>query len=405
MQNNLKKLIDKFGNPQVLIDNWTDNFKGYAIWDFEETILWDYTGLYYSGKKINSDINELQLILDIWKKESDNFAAVGFINYNFKDILFPHLKFKNFDKKFPYLFFGKPKLIKEYNITPEKFNKQIELTMVSDILSMNDYISKIKKIKKELEYGNAYQINFTMPQKYNLVDKPINIYLALRNIIKPKFGYYFKIDDNEILSFSPEQFLKKEKNRIYSYPMKGTRGRSNNKLLDQSLKNELKFSSKDKAEHLMIVDLVRNDLGKISTFGSIDVTNLFNIESYSTVHQMVSCVRGILKNNIKEIDIIKALFPSGSITGAPKESAMRIIDNLENYSRNIYTGAMGFITSKGDMNFNIPIRTLTAKNKIGTYPVGGGIVWKSKIKDEWEEAQIKSKILSNFKIKEFLQNV
>ena len=187
--------------------------------------------------------------------------------------------------------------------------------------------------------------------------------------------------------------------------MKGTRKRSHNQLLDKSLKDELKFSSKDKSEHLMIVDLIRNDLGKISHFGSINVENLFNIESFETVHQMVSCVSGKLKNNINEFDIIKALFPGGSITGAPKESAMSIIDNLENYSRNIYTGTIGYITNKGDMNFNIPIRTLTAQNNIGTYPVGGRIVWESKIKEQWEEAQIKSKILSDFKIKKSYKNV
>jgi len=405
MENNLKQLINEFGSPQVLIDNWTEDFKGYAIWSFEETIIWDYKGLYYSGKKINSDINEIQIILDQWKKDSDNLAAVGIINYNFKNILFPHLKFKNYDKNFPYLFFGKPKIIKEYKIESENMKEHIELNLISDILNIGDYSSKIKQIKKELENGNAYQINYTMPKKYSLVDNPINIYLKLRKMIKPKFGYYFKIDNDEILSFSPEQFFKKENNNIYSYPMKGTRKRSQNKLLDKSFKNELKFSSKDKSEHLMIVDLIRNDLGKISNFGSIHVDNLYNIESYETVHQMVSCVRGQLKENINEFDIIKALFPGGSITGAPKESAMSIIDNLENYSRNIYTGSIGFIKSNGDMNFNIPIRTLTAKNQIGTYPVGGGIVWESDIKDEWEEAQIKSIILSDFKIKKSYKNV
>ena len=405
MANNLNKLINEFGFPQVLIDNWTEDFKGYAIWSFEETIIWNDKGLFHSGKRINSDINEIQIILDNWKKASKSLAAVGFINYNFKNILFPHLKFKNYDKKFPYLFFGKPKLIKEYKIGAENFEKIIELNLISDILNINDYSSKIRKIKKELKNGNAYQINYTMPKKYSLVNTPINIYLECRKIIKPKFGYYFKIDNHEILSFSPEQFFIKKSNYIYSYPMKGTRKRSRNKLLDKSLKNELKFSSKDKAEHLMIVDLIRNDLGKISHFGSINVDNLFDIESFETVHQMVSCVSGKLKNNINEFDIIKALFPGGSITGAPKESAMSIIDNLENYSRNIYTGTIGYITNKGDMNFNIPIRTLTAQNNIGTYPVGGGIVWESKIKEEWAEAQIKSKILSDFKIKKSYKNV
>ena len=138
-----------------------------------------------------------------------------------------------------------------------------------------------------------------------------------------------------------------------------------------------------------------NCTGKISNFGSVKVKQMYKIESYETVHQMISCVYGTLQKNIKESNIIEALFPGGSITGAPKESAMKIIDNLETYSRNIYTGSIGFIKSDGNMSFNMPIRTMTIKNNEAIYPVGGGIVWDSNYKEEWDEAQIKSKILSN----------
>tara|TARA_B100001750_G_C15341144_1_gene512321 strand:- start:106 stop:918 length:813 start_codon:yes stop_codon:yes gene_type:complete len=266
--------------------------------------------------------------------------------------------------------------------------------MCSDILNKNSYKNKISLIKNELEEGNAYQINFTMTKKYKTISNPFDIYFELRNYAKPKFGYYFNMKDFEILSFSPECFFHKEKNEIFSYPMKGTRPRSKEKKLDYKLKQELKKSIKDKAEHLMIVDLIRNDIGKITKYGSVQVKKMYKIESYETVHQMISCVYGTLKDNIKESNIIEALFPGGSITGAPKESAMKIIDKLENYSRNIYTGSMGYIKSNGDMNFNMPIRTMNVKNNEAIYPVGGGIVWDSNFKDEWEEAQIKSKILS-----------
>ena len=144
----------------------------------------------------------------------------------------------------------------------------------------------------------------------------------------------------------------------------------------------------------MIVDLLRNDIGKISKYGTVNVKDLFNVESFETVHQMVTEVSGILKNNINETNVIKALFPGGSITGAPKESAMKIIDKIENYKRNIYTGAIGYVCSNGNMNFNMPIRTMTIKDDQGTYPVGGGIVWDSVTIEEWEEAQLKSKILN-----------
>ena len=144
----------------------------------------------------------------------------------------------------------------------------------------------------------------------------------------------------------------------------------------------------------MIVDLIRNDLGKICKYNSVNVDELFNVKSYNTIHHMVTKIHGELKANIKEKDIFKALFPGGSITGAPKQRAIEIIDEIENYSRGIYTGSMGLITNSGNMIFNIAIRTLTLNNKIITYPVGGGIVWDSNHEDERLEAIQKSKILS-----------
>ena len=395
MLKNLKNLINEFGDPDVLIDHWGNDYEGYAIWGFEETILWDHSGLYLSGIKNNEEnLNIVQKIFDHWKKESNDIAAVGFVNYNFKNILYPHLSFKNNDKNFPYLFFAKPQRIRKYIIKSEKINLKTSINLVSDILDKKIYKNKISLIKNELEDGNAYQINFTMTKKYKTNNNPLDIYYQLRNYAKPKFGYYFKTKNFEILSFSPECFFNRLNGKIFSYPMKGTRPRSKEKKLDIKFKNELQNSTKDKAEHLMIVDLVRNDLGKISNFGSVKVKQMYKIESYETVHQMISCVYGTLQKNIKESNIIEALFPGGSITGAPKESAMKIIDNLENYSRNIYTGSIGFIKSDGNMSFNMPIRTMTIKNNEAVYPVGGGIVWDSNFKEEWDEAQIKSKILS-----------
>ena len=393
MINNLEDLIYNYGSPNVLMDNW-NNSKGYAIWGFEDTILWDCSGLYLSGKLVKQEFKKVQDRINKWKKNSNEIASIGFINYNFKDILYPHLNFKSYSDKIPYLFFGKPKLIKEYKIETIKKNPLSSIKMTSDILSIESYRDIIFKIKNELENGNAYQINFTMLKKYTITHSPFQLYLDLRNFIKPKLGYYFKFKEYDILSFSPEQFFEKNGKNLYLYPMKGTIERHLNIKEDKKCKDILKKSIKDKAEHLMIVDLIRNDLGKISNFGSIKVDSLFNIESHDTVHQMVSCVNGIIRDGIQEFDIIRALFPGGSVTGAPKESAMTIIDSLENYSRNIYTGAIGYITNQGDMNFNIPIRTMTVQDNKGYYPVGGGIVWDSKVLSEWQEAQTKSKILS-----------
>ena len=390
---NLNEIINKHGNPDILIDSWENKYEGYAIWSSNETILWDYNGLFYSGKKTNANLDEFQKIINKWKKKSKGIPAVGFISYNFKNILYPNIHFKNLNKKFPYLFFIKPKKTIKYKI--EKINtKKTEIHFLKELIDYKKYQKKINEIKNELYNGNAYQINYSIKKIYKCFDSGFNTYLSLREFVEPPHGFYIKFKNYEILSFSPELFFETKNNTIYSYPMKGTRGRDANKEKDNQLKLELKNSSKDKAEHLMIVDLLRNDIGKISTYGDVKVKNMFQIKSFKTVHQMITCVKGKLKKDINEADIFSALFPGGSITGAPKESAMRIIDKLENYSRDLYTGSIGYINEKGNLKFNIAIRTMTLKNNEGIYPVGGGIVWDSQSKEEWQETKTKSKILT-----------
>ena len=390
---NLNEIINKHGNPDILIDSWENKYEGYAIWSSNETILWDYNGLFYSGKKTNANLDEFQKIINKWKKNSKGIPAVGFISYNFKNILYPNIHFKNLNKKFPYLFFIKPKKTIKYKI--EKINtKKTEIHLLKELIDYKKYQKKINEIKNELYNGNAYQINYSIKKIYKCFDSGFNTYLSLREFVEPPHGFYIKFKNYEILSFSPELFFETKNNTIYSYPMKGTRGRDANKEKDNQLKLELKNSSKDKAEHLMIVDLLRNDIGKISTYGDVKVKNMFQIKSFKTVHQMITCVKGKLKKDINEADIFSALFPGGSITGAPKESAMRIIDKLENYSRDLYTGSIGYINEKGNLKFNIAIRTMTFKNNEGIYPVGGGIVWDSQSKEEWQETKTKSKILT-----------
>ena len=390
----LSELINKFGEPNLLIDHWNDDYQGLACYDFEETLEWNVKGLFLNNNPVNNpSLDIVYNILESWKDDKD-IAAAGYINYNFKNKIYPHINFKNKQDNLPYLFFVKPANLITYNIVEEDTESSTILKLETDLMDLEKYAKIIDEIKHELYEGNTYQINFTMPKKYLPLNTPINIFLNLRQKAKPKFGYYLKHNDIDILSFSPEQFFKKKDNMIYSYPMKGTRPRSSQENKDKLLKIELQNSEKDKAEHLMIVDLLRNDIGKISKYGSVKVNNLFNIQSHETVHQMVSEVSGELNDNIDEMKIIQALFPGGSVTGAPKESAMKIIDRLENYNRNIYTGSIGYIKNNGDMNFNIPIRTMTIQNNIATYPVGGGIVWDSTSKEEWDEAQLKSKILS-----------
>ena len=396
--NNIYNLIKNHGLPNAIIDHWDINSKRYAIWGFEEEFHVDYYGRsFINGKQIPLPFMPAwQETLNKWKSDNKKLSAIGYISYDMKNLFFQNIKFKNATSANPLMWFGKPKLFKPFCINKNKINTSPFLSLVEDIPDINDYKFNIAKIKRYLKRGNSYQINFTQPKKYNFFGNPLLIYLKMRDYIQPHYGMFLDLDNFTILSFSPERFFNTHSRTISSLPMKGTRKRSSNIAEDEKLFNELYNSPKDRAEHLMIVDLIRNDIGKICDFGSVKVNNLYSIQSFNTVHQMVSEVYGNLKKDTTESDIIKALFPGGSITGAPKEESMKIIDELENYNRGVYTGTLGYIENNGNMDFNIAIRTMSLTSDLITYPVGGGIVWDSIPSDEWQEAQQKSKILNPF---------
>ena len=392
----LDSLIKLYGQPSALVDNFESSRYGYAIWGFQNTIKYNLQSTYVNEKKVEGDpFNILQDLLNEWLLSDSKIKSIGFLGYDIKNFLYPHLKFKIAKTKYPCLWFAQPQTIRKYQLRDNRgYETKPYLNLKQDILPLHKYDKIISKIKEELKKGNSYQINLTA-QKIFTYDKisPFKIYLTIREFVKPAFGYFINTGDEQILSFSPEQFFNTNGSMIKSFPMKGTQARSVVKKKDNIYKNKLKNSEKDKAEHLMIVDLLRNDLGKICKTGSIKVQDLYNIQSFETIHHMVTKIFGEIKDGISEVDIIKAMFPGGSITGAPKESAMRIIDQLEDNNRHIYTGSAGYISNNGDMYFNICIRTLLKIHDNYEYGVGGGIVWDSDVKDEWNEAHQKSKIL------------
>ena len=396
---NLKELVKQYGSPDILIDSFNTQDKRYAIWGFEEVLQIKNSGLYLNNQLIKDDWDKVfQSTIDKWKKESTNqkIACAGFISYEFKKYLYQHIRFnKKLNNSFPYLWFCKPTKIREYDLTQSDYNvESIKLNLNKDIMSLTNYNSKISHIKNYLKNGDVYQINFTDKKKFDL-DKlnPFNLYQILRGTAKPQEGFFMQTDEFDILSLSPESFLKIKDGIIETAPIKGTRPSSKNQNINSKMKLELKNSTKDKAEHLMIVDLMRNDLGKICELKSIKVDELYSIKTFETIHHMVTKIKGKLRQDINELEIFTALFPGGSITGAPKESAMKIIDELELEPRKIYTGSAGYIRPNGNMNFNICIRTLLRNNNQYEYGVGGGIVWDSIAEEEWNEAQQKSKIL------------
>lgn len=257
--------------------------------------------------------------------------------------------------------------------------------------SKPSYIKAIEKAKNYIKKGDIYQVNLSQRFEADLNIEPAELYSRLRSFSPAPFSAYLDFGEAVILSSSPERFLLKRGDYIETRPIKGTRPRGADRLSDALLENELLRSRKDRAEHVMIVDLERNDLGRICEYGTVSPSEFVILEKYSTVFHLVSTVSGKLKSGVDSIDCLLACFPGGSITGAPKIRAMEIIEELEPVKRSIYTGAIGYISFDGNMDTSIVIRTFVIKNGRVYFSVGGGIVADSDPEREYEETLDKAK--------------
>ncbi|MCM8829610.1 MAG: aminodeoxychorismate synthase component I [Candidatus Omnitrophica bacterium] len=285
-------------------------------------------------------------------------------------------------------------IIKKISETPLHIEtRDIEIKRVSSNMSYGQYIEAIKKIKQFIANGDVYQINFAQRIEAEGIFPPETVYTKIRKVNPTSFSGYFNTGYFYLLSNSPELFLKKEGVNVYTKPMKGTRPRGKTKAEDERYRKELIKSIKEKAELLMIVDMERNDLGKVCRYGTVKVPRLRAIEKYKTVFQATSLIEGEMRKDKGVVDLLKASFPGGSITGAPKIRAMEIIEQLEPHKRAFYTGSMGYIGFNGNIELNILIRTILLKGTKLYYPVGGGIVWDSKPDAEYYETLTKAKAL------------
>ncbi len=258
------------------------------------------------------------------------------------------------------------------------------------------YVRAVQKALEHIHRGDIYQVNlaqrFECPIALNL-EKTMMLYKNLRALSPTCFGAYFDAGKFQILSSSPERYLTLSDNLLQTFPMKGTRPRGQTRRADMKNRRALQESAKEKAELLMVTDLERNDLGRVCRYGSVRVKTMRQLETYSTVFQATACVEGILKTNHDVFDVMSACFPGGSITGCPKIRAMEIIETLEPHRRGIYTGALGYISFTGRMDFNMLIRTiLNCHNKL-YFHVGGGIVADSIPQAEYEETLVKAAAL------------
>jgi para-aminobenzoate synthetase / 4-amino-4-deoxychorismate lyase len=261
-------------------------------------------------------------------------------------------------------------------------------------ISKESYVATIARIKEHLAAGNTYQVNFTDRIAFNSPLPPAQVYSALSAQQRVAYGAFLNIEGQPIISLSPELFLKAEGDRITTRPMKGTMPRGLDRADDERMANLLRNDEKNRSEHVMIVDLLRNDLGRICRSGTVQVQEPFSIERYDTLHQMTSTVVGGLQPGISLYDIFRGLFPSGSITGAPKHRTMQIIRELERQFRGVYTGAIGFIGPNRSSVFNVAIRTLVMQDGHVTMGVGGGIVADSDPEDEYRECLLKASFVT-----------
>lgn len=260
-------------------------------------------------------------------------------------------------------------------------------------LSESGYISAVGRIKDYIAAGDVYQVNLAHRFDGEWPDDPYRLFQALRQRTPAPFAAFVSTSFGRILSSSPERFLSLRGRSVETRPIKGTRRKGANPEETQHLAAELEGSAKERAELLMIVDLERNDLGRVCVPGSISVERLYELEEHPTVLHLVATVRGTLRPGCDAFDLLRAAFPGGSITGAPKIRAMQIIRELEVHPRHVYTGALGYLGFDGGCDFNIPIRTVILQGTRASYHVGAGIVWDSDPKREYEETLLKGRAL------------
>jgi len=263
-------------------------------------------------------------------------------------------------------------------------------------ISPSQYLERIQELLAHIHRGDIYEANFC--QEFYLENtsiEPFQVFKDLNAISRAPFATFFKWENNYLLSASPERYLQKKGNKIISQPIKGTARRDENETIDLRIAKELEEDLKERSENIMIVDLVRNDLSHTAKKGSVKVEELCKIYSFRQVHQMISTVTSELADGISPVEVLRSTFPMGSMTGAPKISAMKIIEELEVSKRGLYSGAVGYFTPEGDFDFNVVIRSIlfNANSNYVSFSVGGAITAKSVPQKEYEECLLKSKAM------------
>lgn len=394
---------------------WLDSNKYHQHFGSYDAVLAvdAFTSIKTDAHQAFAKLKEYQSITKDW--------MFGYLTYDLKNDVEP-LESENFDGlDFPELFFFQPKKLFVFrnNILETHYLNMVADELEADLkaiknceevekkhisvpiniqprISKASYFEKINTILAHIHRGDIYEANFCQEfYSEDTVIAPLELYDKLNRISRPPFASFLKCDSHYLMSASPERYLKKVGATIISQPIKGTAKRSENILEDQALKHQLEHSEKERSENIMIVDLVRNDLSQTAIKGSVKVEELCKIYTFDQVHQMISTITSKISSDTHPVDVIKTTFPMGSMTGAPKISAMRIIENLEETKRGLYSGAVGYFTPEGDFDFNVIIRSIlyNADKQYVSYSVGGAITAKSNPQDEYEECMLKAKAM------------
>jgi len=322
---------------------------------------------------------------------------ICFINYDFKqNIEFFKLKETNplnFQKQ---LFIEVEQCVLFEELEFETICTEQNTIKIKPTISKQNYVEQVIALKQHIQQGDIYEINYCMTfEAIDVCINPLSIYQKLNAISKAPYSALAKFDKQYIISSSPELFLAKTGNALLTKPIKGTAKRGSLQTEDDAIKLELKSNLKERNENVMIVDVARNDLSRIAAKGSVKVDKLFDIESYTQVHQMVSTVSCELKENTSFNDIINATFPMASMTGAPKIRAMQLIDEFELYNRGPYSGALGYIDENDDFDLSVLIRSIfyDEEKKYLSFTVGSAITAMCNAEDEYEECLLKAKAM------------
>ncbi|WKK84804.2 aminodeoxychorismate synthase component I [Marivirga arenosa] len=357
--------------------------------------------------------------LEEYLTDNPTHKLYGYLGYDLKNEL-ENLKSKNesYIDWLPMQFF-KAECIIEFHqgdilIKSEfaqRFKEQIEKSIEKDIdpqyhgslvgklkswTSRDEYINTVKKLKNHIEEGDIYEINYCINFSVDVKDlDPFHVFNELCNNSPAPFGSFLKLDHQYIISASPERFIKLKDSKIISQPIKGTAKRGTSKNEDEFLKKQLFESEKERAENMMIVDLVRNDLAKSSESGSVKVDEIFSIYSFQQVHQMISTISSKKKKEIHPVKVIENAFPMGSMTGAPKIRAMQLIEDYENSKRNVFSGSIGYFNGLNEFDFNVLIRSIYYDEKLKklNYEVGSAITYDADPEAEYDECLLKAKAI------------